>query len=62
MCLGHESAGTVVQVGAAVTGLKVGDRVALEPGVGCGTCDLCREGRYEVSPSQSAAHYSFVQP
>lgn len=62
MCLGHESAGTVVQVGAAVKGLKTGDRVAMEPGVGCGTCDLCREGRYEVSPSQRGADSSFVQP
>ena len=47
MCLGHESAGVVVEVGSAA-GLKLGDRVALEPGVGCGICDLCKEGRYEV--------------
>ena len=32
MVLGHESAGTVVEVGAEVTSLAVGDRVALEPG------------------------------
>ena len=29
--LGHESAGTITQVGANVTSLKVGDRVAIEP-------------------------------
>ena len=29
--LGHESAGTITQVGANVTNLKVGDRVAIEP-------------------------------
>lgn len=33
MILGHECAGTVVEVGANVTHLKVGDRVCLEPGV-----------------------------
>ena len=30
--LGHESAGTVVEVGARVSNVKVGDRVAIEPG------------------------------
>ena len=33
MILGHECAGTVVEVGADVTHLKIGDRVCLEPGV-----------------------------
>lgn len=33
--LGHESAGTVVEVGRKVTNVKVGDRVAIEPGVPC---------------------------
>ncbi|KAK5116032.1 hypothetical protein LTR62_000488 [Meristemomyces frigidus] len=33
--LGHESAGTVVEVGSAVKYVKVGDRVAVEPGVPC---------------------------
>jgi D-xylulose reductase len=33
--LGHESAGTVVEVGAKVKNVKVGDRVAIEPGVPC---------------------------
>src|ERR1700744_6538819 len=33
MVLGHEAAGTVVEVGAEASGLKVGDRVCMEPGV-----------------------------
>lgn len=33
--LGHESAGTVVEVGSRVKNLQVGDRVAIEPGVPC---------------------------
>ncbi|HRE19571.1 MAG TPA: alcohol dehydrogenase catalytic domain-containing protein, partial [Rhabdaerophilum sp.] len=33
MVLGHEAAGTVVEIGAGVTGLEVGDRVCMEPGI-----------------------------
>lgn len=33
--LGHESSGTVVEVGPRVDNVKVGDRVAIEPGVPC---------------------------
>lgn len=48
--LGHEPSGTVVEVGRNVTHLKVGDRVALEPGKTCGHCEHCREGRYNLCP------------
>ena len=45
---GHEAAGDVVEVGAAVTQFKVGDRVAVEPHYGCGSCWYCRHGLYNV--------------
>lgn len=48
--LGHESGGTVVEVGKDVKHLKVGDRVALEPGKTCGKCEFCRTGRYNLCP------------
>ncbi|KAF2013994.1 sorbitol dehydrogenase [Aaosphaeria arxii CBS 175.79] len=46
--LGHEAAGIVLQTGEGVTNLKVGDRVALEPGVPCEKCFLCQDGRYNL--------------
>ena len=48
--LGHEPGGTVVGVGSHVTHLKVGDKVALEPGKTCGRCEFCRQGKYNLCP------------
>lgn len=48
LVLGHEGGGTVVEVGADVKDLKVGDRVAMEPGVGCGHCEMCKSGKYNL--------------
>lgn len=46
--LGHESAGYVAAIGSGVKSLKVGDRVALEPGVVCGKCEQCLSGKYNL--------------
>lgn len=46
--LGHEATGEVVQVGADVTNVKVGDRVLMRPQKVCGKCRMCREGRYNI--------------
>jgi L-iditol 2-dehydrogenase len=50
MILGHESGGTVIAVGSAVSHLALGQRVALEPGVPCRRCEQCRAGRYNLCP------------
>jgi acryloyl-coenzyme A reductase len=42
--LGHEIAGTVTEVGGAISGFRVGDRVALVQREPCGRCDLCADG------------------
>ena len=43
---GHELGGVVVAAGAGVTGVQVGDHVAVEPLISCGRCRPCRQGRY----------------
>ena len=48
--LGHEPGGVVVEVGKNVKHLKVGDKVALEPGKTCGQCEFCKTGRYNLCP------------
>lgn len=48
--LGHECAGTVVQVGANVKNLQVGDKACIEPGIPCGKCRFCLEGKYNICP------------
>ena len=42
--LGHEFSGIVAEVGSAVTGCKVGDRVCVDPNCYCGCCEPCRNG------------------
>jgi len=51
MVLGHEASGTVVEVGANVTGLKVGDRVCMEPGIPDMNSRATKLGLYNVDPS-----------
>ncbi|HEX2948512.1 MAG TPA: alcohol dehydrogenase catalytic domain-containing protein [Armatimonadota bacterium] len=46
--VGHEGAGIVTAVGSAVTHVKPGDRIAIEPAMPCFTCDQCRAGRHHT--------------
>lgn len=46
MSLGHELAGEVVETGAGVTDVRIGDRVTVEPVIACGDCPPCRNGQY----------------
>jgi threonine dehydrogenase-like Zn-dependent dehydrogenase len=42
--IGHECVAEVLQVGSAVTGVAVGDRVVVPWSVSCGECERCRRG------------------
>lgn len=43
--VGHEGAGKVVEIGSAVTHVKVGDEIAVEPAMPCWECDQCKAER-----------------
>lgn len=49
--MGHEIAGTIVEVGDLVTRFKIGDRVAVIQRMPCGLCSLCRSGRENLCVS-----------
>lgn len=46
--VGHEGAGRVEKTGSAVSHLKPGDRIAIEPAMPCFKCDQCLEGRHHT--------------
>ena len=48
LILGHESAGVIVAVGSDVHQSRIGERVAIEPGIPDGTCEQCRTGHYNL--------------
>ncbi len=53
--LGHEFAGTVIEVGEGVERFEVGEGIVAAPYVECGECDLCRHGLGEL-----CEHKAFV--
>ena len=46
--LGHEFTGVIHSTGSNVQGLKVGDEVAIDPSMPCGSCKHCRSGHYNL--------------
>ncbi|MDI5969259.1 NAD(P)-dependent alcohol dehydrogenase [Streptomyces sp. SL13] len=50
LVLGHEASGDIVATGPGVPADRIGERVAIEPGFPCRSCDQCRHGRYNLCP------------
>lgn len=63
--LGHENLGVVIEVGAAVDRIKVGDRVCLPFNIGCGFCANCEKGLtgfcLTVNPGSAGGAYGFAE-
>lgn len=64
---GHEAAGVIVECGKNVHGFSIGDRVAIESHLGCGYCENCQSGRYNLCMNfgnVAAGHkqYGFTVP
>ena len=51
MILGHEAAGTVIEVGTEVKGFSIGDRVCMEPGIPDPNSRASRLGMYNIDPA-----------
>ena len=45
---GHEVSGEIAALGEGVTGLRLGQKVTIEPQVVCGACHPCRHGKYNL--------------
>ncbi|KQN94386.1 alcohol dehydrogenase [Sphingomonas sp. Leaf231] len=58
--MGHELAGEVVEAGAEVTHVAVGDRVLIESVLGCGHCEWCRVQQYNRCPDLYATRRASV--
>lgn len=62
--LGHENLGEVIEIGAAVDRVKVGDRVCLPFNIGCGFCENCEKGLsgfcLTCNPGNAGAAYGFA--
>ncbi len=52
--LGHEISGVIAKLGKDVKGYSVGDRVAIAPNMGCGTCNQCIKGDGHLCPEYKA--------
>ncbi len=70
LIMGHEAAGVIARLGAAVEGWSVGDRVTFDSMIFCGTCPACRRGATNlcadrrvvgVSPGTYRQHGAFAE-
>ncbi|MFI5615144.1 2,3-butanediol dehydrogenase [Amycolatopsis sp. NPDC051903] len=57
--LGHEFSGQVLEIGAEVTGIRVGERVSVMPLIYCGHCYYCRRGLNHLCPRMACTGLSW---
>ena len=54
---GHEASGIIREVGAKVDKFAPGDRVAIDPGIVCRTCEYCRSSRMHLCDSRFGMYH-----
>jgi threonine dehydrogenase-like Zn-dependent dehydrogenase len=54
--IGHEPMGEVIEVGAEVTNLKIGDRVVVPFTISCGQCIFCQSQKYALCDTSNPNH------
>lgn len=60
--IGHECAGTVVEIGGEVTTIRVGDRVSIDTNAyACDTCHFCRRGEPNLCPHRLVPPGAFAE-
>jgi len=57
--IGHEVNGTIVETGKGVAGFSVGERVAVAPAIGCGSCYPCRRGHPNMCDNLETIGFQF---
>ncbi|HEY7622305.1 MAG TPA: alcohol dehydrogenase catalytic domain-containing protein [Solirubrobacteraceae bacterium] len=60
--MGHEFSGQVAEVGGAVEGIAVGDRVTGPPIQPCGECGACRDGRRHLCETWTTRSIAYGLP
>lgn len=53
--MGHEASGIVHAIGPAVTTLKPGDEIVIDPGLSCRICAQCKSGKSNLCPDMKFA-------
>jgi len=53
-CWVTKLSGTIAKVGKLVSGWRVGQRVSFTPNIGCGHCEMCRQGYNNMCPDYEA--------
>lgn len=58
--IGHEIAGEIVEIGSAVNGYEVGQRVQIIAAIPCGSCWACQAGKMQICINQLSMGYQFA--
>lgn len=57
--LGHEISGTIIEIGARLSGFTIGQRVAVAPAIPCGDCRYCQRGAETMCERLRSIGYEF---